>query len=687
MSIQCTQPTNLSLDHASVGPGKWTTLRWTVGEAVPGTTVYSTAVWRSTTADMYSGTLKELRQELYPLNSWPVQASSSNGTKYYYRCITVGTTAGSNSGFSDSLATLTAEYTNPTAPDALTIGSASPKYAAAGTTHLLAWSGESGGTNNLVNKFLIYKNGAKVAEAAASPYTITAPAAGAGDYYQVKSVAEFSSSALSAAVYLYSYSSPEAPTTVTATPDAVTTGGPVSVSWSGASEGTGVGISKYEVYRNGVKAGESDSSPLAVSASAVAGTDVFRVNVVGSVAGYNSGLSSASDSVTVAYPPSAGALDKTTVPMDGASVITLTVAPKSSVYTHKAVWSIGAKSWSDTMGEGDYVSALTVPANWCEEVTSALTGTASVELESYNGASLVGSVVYTFTVSVPASVVPTIVSVTDELVSNGVTEDITKYVQSHSKVAVTVNGAAGAHGSTIESYSITGGGFSAASGSATFGPMPNAGSVTFTAIVTDSRGRTAAATVTITVEAYTKPSLLDMSIFRSDEYGTEDDAGGYARLYAKEAFSSIGGENEATLEGRVYMKGAVPGAYTGMADQTEAILGGGALLTTKTYVGEIHISDLLYDFTYSAQIPTESVGLHILDEAAGAAVGKYCETPGMFEIPDEWESNISLKAYPVDAVYTTSTNTSPEGLLGGTWTSLGSDTLFGVTLYAWKRTA
>lgn len=104
------------------------------------------------------------------------------------------------------------------------------------------------------------------------------------------------------------------------------------------------------------------------------------------------------------------------------------------------------------------------------------------------------------TLTVPASVKPTITSLTAERVDGTVPSSWGIYVQSKSKAKLTVNGATGSYGSAIASYSISGGGFAGASASLTMGFLNSYGDITFTATVTDSRGRiSAAAKVTITV--------------------------------------------------------------------------------------------------------------------------------------------------------------------------------------------
>ena len=69
-----------------------------------------------------------------------------------------------------------------------------------------------------------------------------------------------------------------------------------------------------------------------------------------------------------------------------------------------------------------------------------------------------GSKTCTMTLTVPSTVKPTITSLTAARVDGTVPSAWGIYVQSKSKATLTINGAAGAYGSTISSYSITGGG-------------------------------------------------------------------------------------------------------------------------------------------------------------------------------------------------------------------------------------
>ena len=150
-----------------------------------------------------------------------------------------------------------------------------------------------------------------------------------------------------------------------------------------------------------------------------------------------------------------------------------------------------------------------------------------------SGTSL-GSYSYGFTITAPSSVVPTISSVTASPVNdNSVISGWGIYVYGKSKAKLTINGAAGAYGSTIRSYSITtspnvG---SASAASYTTGLLYSSGTITVTAKVTDSRGRTATKTTTFSVYAYSAPYFSSVESYRCNSSGARDDVGGtYARI-------------------------------------------------------------------------------------------------------------------------------------------------------------
>lgn len=181
------------------------------------------------------------------------------------------------------------------------------------------------------------------------------------------------------------------------------------------------------------------------------------------------------------------------------------------------------------------------------QIPNAVSGKCTITCKTYSGTTEVGSKTCTLTLTVPSSVKPTITSLTAERVDGTVPSTWAIYVQSKSKAKLTINGAAGAYGSTIASYSITGGGYSSTASSFTTGFLNTSGTITFTASVTDSRGRVSAdATVSITVVAYTAPAFSKYVSQRCNSAGTASDNGTYVKSTVNFSYASCSSKNTVT---------------------------------------------------------------------------------------------------------------------------------------------
>ena len=238
--------------------------------------------------------------------------------------------------------------------------------------------------------------------------------------------------------------------------------------------------------------------------------------------------------LTFEYLQSTGTMAATSVAAGSAARLNIT-AYNSSAYTHKVTWKFGSYTATQSIAAGTAYASYTIPLSWLAAIPNATSGAATVILETIDtsGASL-GSYSYGFTVTVPSSVVPTISSISASPVNdNSVISGWGIYVYGKSKAKLTINGAAGAYGSTIRSYSITtspnvG---SASSASYTTGLLYSSGTITVTAKVTDSRGRTATKTTAFSVYAYSAPYFSSVESYRCNSSGTRDDVNGtYARI-------------------------------------------------------------------------------------------------------------------------------------------------------------
>lgn len=313
----------------------------------------------------------------------------------------------------------------------------------------------------------------------------------------------------------------------------------------------------------------------------------------------------------------------------------------------------------------------TFPLAKCDLMPSATSGTLSIVMTGSVGDPVTKNV----TINVPADALPTLTDVTAEIIVNGVPETIEGYVQGYSGVDVAINGAAGALGSTIAVYKITGGGLNVSADTAQIDPLMSAGAITFTGEITDTRGRKASGTATITVMPYTAPVFVSPDAYRSDNLGAKNQKGTYARLFSGVSYSSLDSQNSVTLKGRVYPKGGAVPAYTSMTPDTEWITGGGLLLVTKTYIAQMEVADLIGSRVIEFTIPTKKTGISIMAGMAGIAFGKSAEIPGVAEFG--WP--IYNCPYEVGDILQTLNASSPEDRWPGTeWESIAGRVLVGI---------
>lgn len=319
----------------------------------------------------------------------------------------------------------------------------------------------------------------------------------------------------------------------------------------------------------------------------------------------------------------------------GAGSITVTCPAEAGIW-HMINWSFGTKSgqWShywETGGTG----TIEIPLSWIEEIPNATQGTLNIRVrrsttpsEPYSYATDQTTAV---TIKVPAAVVPTVSAFTATLVANGVPGTISGYVQGKSKVALAITATGGSY-SSLATVRITGGGIDVYAWSGTFGPFNYSGDIVFTATAVDTRGRSASRQVAINIMPYSAPAFSTPEAWRSNYDGVKNQKGTYVRLKSGVQYSSLEGQNSATLKGRVYTKGGVAPAWETMTPNTELILGGGALLFTRTYIAQIQVSDLLESRITEFIIPTKKTGFSIMAGMLGAAIGKVAEIPGIFDV-------------------------------------------------------
>ncbi len=304
----------------------------------------------------------------------------------------------------------------------------------------------------------------------------------------------------------------------------------------------------------------------------------------------------------------------------GSTSLKVDITRASSGFTHTVKWAFGSHSKSTT-GVGTSAS-YTIPESWLDAIPNSTSGTGTVTVTTYNGGTKIGSASKSFTVKAASDIVPSFTGITFTRIDGDVPSSWGIYVKTKSKVKAAISGAAGIYGSTIKSYSISGGGYSGTSSSLTTGFLNKAGTITFTAKITDSRGRTATKTASITVVDYSPPVLSSVAGFRCDSGGAEQDDGEYISLTASFSGASVEGKNSITAQYRYMPEGGGWSNFSSLTSQQAVIFPASG---EATFMVQVQVSDALTQVFQNIVVNSIKFIMDFKAGGTGVAIGKAAE--------------------------------------------------------------
>lgn len=310
----------------------------------------------------------------------------------------------------------------------------------------------------------------------------------------------------------------------------------------------------------------------------------------------------------------------------GSDSVTVNITRNSSAYKHKVKLILGDTTY--LLAENVDTSYTFTPSmSYCNKITTSTSGTATVKVETLTGTngSWIAETTKTLTLNVPSSVVPSVgISVTANNQVNGVN------VANKTTFTVKPTNASGSYGSTIKSYSITGGFLNGTSSSgATTGTL-GAGDYTFVVKATDSRGRTAQASQKVTVHAYSSPTISARA-FRCNSSGTESSNGTYIAVNFSWEITNLASNNSNAKQYFIQYKTSSASSYTTSVDWTNLSSYSGSMTkvlsqtfsTTSSYNIQLKVKDSFGTTTSTLNVSTISALLNI--EKNGVGVGKIHE--------------------------------------------------------------
>lgn len=315
----------------------------------------------------------------------------------------------------------------------------------------------------------------------------------------------------------------------------------------------------------------------------------------------------------------------------GSTNLIITINRNSISFTHKVRYIFGGiNSLKATSATTSCSFVPDLDDAW--QLPKSTSGTATIEVDTYNGSTYIGRASKTITMLVPSSIVPSISSFTATGVDSYASYATYGYVKGLTKCKLTAS-ASGARGSSISSYYISGGGYSSSSSTLTTGNLSSAGTITFTVKVVDTRGRSATKTVSISVTDYSPPAINSFSAQRCFSGGVISTDGAHAKVAATYSYSSINSKN--AIIASVTFKKTSATTWTGAGNISSGgsmIIGAGTIYTDSSYEINLKLSDNFSSVSRAITIPTSFAILDIKKGGKGIAIGKIAETDNMLDI-------------------------------------------------------
>jgi hypothetical protein len=318
------------------------------------------------------------------------------------------------------------------------------------------------------------------------------------------------------------------------------------------------------------------------------------------------------------------------------SAVTIYTNRASGSFTHTLRWAWNGRTGTIASNVATSQS-WTVPNSFMDYIPSSTSSWGTIYCDTYSGSTKIGTESITLTTNVPSGIVPSFTSVTHSENVSSVNTAVGRYVQGLSKLNLAITGAKGTYSSTIRSYSITFDGTTYNSSSAVSGYIKGSGTLTITGKITDSRGRTATKSTTVSVTGYSSPKVTTFTVERCNSSGVADPMGTYARVNRAGSWTDFGtaAENPVTIVIKSRESGTT--TWTTKRTDTDTATGFSGAYTvgtfdiTKTYDIQVEVKDKFKTTTSTKVLSTAMVTMSW--GRYGIGIGKiYEEGNGVLDI-------------------------------------------------------
>lgn len=326
---------------------------------------------------------------------------------------------------------------------------------------------------------------------------------------------------------------------------------------------------------------------------------------------------------------------------DSENPVTITISRYNSAFTHTIKTKCAGRTQT-LMTKGTTYPTLTwtpAVATYAPLIPNAMSATATITCETYNGSTLVGTSSTTCKLTLKAAnVAPSVTIATED--PTGLLSTYGRYIKGKSKVKVTLTNTF-KYGATLATTQIKANGATYNASPATTDFIQSTSVTSVTAKIVDSRGQSASASATIAIYAYNAPQINSYSVYRCRSDGTEDNTGAYFAVAYNTTVTSLGSQNSKTLT--VKYKKQSASSYSSKAITLSTYNASGvfdpiAADINSTYNVRLELKDDFSTTIVTLNLPTAATRMNWgAGVDGGVAIGKVNEYDKTFEVASDWD--------------------------------------------------
>ena len=316
---------------------------------------------------------------------------------------------------------------------------------------------------------------------------------------------------------------------------------------------------------------------------------------------------------------------------DMGTSITINTPRASSSFTHDLAYSFAGSAYLAIATGVATSTTWTIPLTLANSIPNTSSGTVTIRCITKNGGTEVGTKTVLLTAKVPYNQYPGISAVTHAEANTGTVTTIGGYVQSKSKLKVTIT-ANGVYSSTIKSYSSTFQGKTYTGSSFTTDTITGSGSMNIVTTVTDSRGRASIKTTTVSVLGYELPKITTFKVARYTGT-TADPEGQSVRINLAYSVTSLNSKN--TASAKIEYKKSTDTTWTTLETRTALSMSGTISPSTVFSIDyqwdfRVTLTDAFRsEASYTTYVPSGAVILDIKADGKGIAFFKTSTRAGV----------------------------------------------------------